>query len=602
MTMKKDFLPISSEDLARKCWKELDIIIVTGDSYVAHPSYGASVIGRVLEDAGFRVGIIAQPDWRKVDDFKRLGRPRLFFAVTSGNLDSMVANYTANKRSRRQDDYSPGGRTNLRPDRAVIVYTNRVKEAFPDTLVVIGWIEASLRRLAHYDYWSNTVRRAILTDAKADILIYGMAETQIIEIANGARDGVAGTAGMRNSIDDIKGCITLPSFEDVRDDKNKLNQAIMTIHRESDPFRGNTLAQRHGERFVVQFPPAMPLEEKELDRIYSLDYARSWHPIYERDGGVPGFETVRLSIQSHRGCPGSCTFCSLSLHQGRILQSRSEGSILDEIKKLSKEDYFKGTVTDIGGPTANLYKTTCGLWKGTGACVKKDCLFPRKCERLLLGYPELTALLKRARAVPKVKHVFIGSGFRHDLLVDGYSDSLLEELCGHHVSGQMKIAPEHTSNPVLRLMRKPSFDIYERFVSRFDSVNKKVRKEQYLVNYFIIGHPGCALKDALNLAIYLIKHRMRPEQVQDFIPLPLTIAGAMYYTEKDSFTGRAIYVAKTLKERKMQRALVQYYQPQNKALVLEALRLLDRMDLKGLFAGKGKRWNIQKEESTEYLY
>ncbi len=572
--MDKQFLPVSKSDLAKRGWKELDVIIITGDAYVDHPSYGASVIGRVLDDAGFKTGVIAQPDWRKIDDFKRLGRPRLFFAITAGNLDSMVANYTANKRLRQKDDYSPGGRPGLRPDRATIVYTNRVREAFPDAMVVIGGVEASLRRFAHYDYWSDSVRRSILVDAKADILIYGMAERQILEIAEGKLRPIRGTAVIEKETRLLKDYLLLPSFDEVRDDKEKFNLAIKTIFREADPFRGKTLVQRHGGRFVVQFPPVLPLAEEELDKIYRLNYARNWHPSYDKDGGVPGFETVRFSVISHRGCPGECSFCSLSLHQGRIIQSRSQSSIMEEIKTLSKEEYFKGTVTDIGGPTANLYKAACRMWRGAGACPDKNCLIPKKCEKFDLGYNEVLDLLKNAQKIPKVKHIFIGSGFRHDLLVDGYSDEFLKKLCAEHISGRMKVAPEHCAAPVLALMKKPAFDAYEKFVHRFGRMNRKLHKEQYLVNYFIIGHPGCTLKDTLDLSGYLIKHHIRPEQVQDFIPLPLTISGAMYYTEKDPWTGMPIYVAKDMKERKMQRALIQYYQPQNKKLIRDALRRL----------------------------
>ena len=586
--MNKEFLPISKSDLDKRGWGEPDIVIITGDAYVDHPSYGTAVIGRVLEDAGFKVGIIAQPDWRRIDDFVKLGKPRLFFGITAGNLDSMVANYTANRRPRKADDFSPGGKIGLRPDRAAIVYTNRVKEAFPDTPIAVGGIEASLRRFAHYDYWSDSVRRSILADSKADILVYGMGEAQILEIARRLNkketiEQIPGTVIMSKTISDLKGYIMLPSFEEASGDNAKFNHAIKTIFQEADPFRGKTLVQAHGDRFVVQFPPVPPLKENELDRIYLLNYARNWHPIYEAEGGVPGFETVRFSIISHRGCPGECTFCSLSLHQGRIVESRSEASILEEIKRLSQEKLFKGTLTDIGGPTANLYKTSCKLWKGAGACKNRPCLIPKKCEKLKLGYNEMLRLLAKAKQRPGVKHVFIGSGFRHDLLVEGYSDEFLKTLCASHISGQMKVAPEHCSRGVLTLMKKPLFETYEKFVYRFKAVNKQLGKKQYLVNYFIVGHPGCTLKDALALSCYLIKHHLRPEQVQDFIPLPLTISGAMYYTETDPFTARPLYVAKLDSQRKMQRALIQYYQPKNKRLIAEALKKLGRMDLRRLF-------------------
>ncbi len=582
------FLPISGADLKERGWDGLDIILITGDAYVDHPSYGAAVIGRVLEDAGFKVGIIAQPDYKKPDDFLKLGRPRLFFGITSGNLDSMVANYTANKRPRKKDEYSPAGAIGLRPDRATIVYCNKVREAFAAAPIVIGGMEASLRRLGYYDYWANDVKRSILLDSKADILVYGMGERQVLEIARRVNagedikkiDNIPGTVVVRNSIDTLQNYTAIPSFEEIREDKDKFSQAFREIYRQGDPFKGKTIVQKHGDRFVIQFPPALPLTTRELDRIALLNYARNWHPVYDKKGGVPGFETVRFSIISNRGCCGECSFCSLYFHQGRIVQSRSAESILKEIEILAKQKDFKGTITDIGGPTANLYKAECKFWNKEGACENKKCLMPVKCANLKLGYEEALKLLEKARNVPNVKHIFIGSGLRYDLLTDNYADEYLDTLCKYHISGRLKVAPEHTIGTILELMNKPSFKTYEDFKKKFESINKRLNKEQYLVNYFISSHPGSSLKEALELSLYLLNKRVHPEQIQDFIPLPLTASGCMYYTKKDPFTARSVYVAETFSERKMQRALIQYKNPKNKKLILKALKSLGRLDEK----------------------
>jgi len=588
-----EFLPISKKDMERRGWQELDVILVTGDAYVDHPSYGAGLIGRVLEDAGFKVGIIAQPDWRRPDDFKKLGRPGLFFGVTAGNLDSMVANYTANKKRRSADDYSPGGKSGLRPDRPVIVYTNRVKEAFPNVPVVIGGIEASLRRLAHYDYWAEAVRRSILLDSKADILVYGMGEKQILEIAarsqasgmKNSLDGIKGTVVVKNDIGGIKDCISIPSFEEVAASKEKFNRAYKTIYSEFDPLRGRTLLQRHDKRFIVQYPPASPMTTEEMDKICGLSYMRRWHPTYDKEGGVPGFETIKFSITSHRGCPGACNFCSLYLHQGRIVQSRSPASIVREAKILADRDDFRGTITDIGGPTANMYQAACRVWDREGACRGKNCLTPARCGNLDLGYEKTLKLWDEVKKVPKVKHIFIGSGVRYDLLTGKDSDSYLKALCAGHVSGRLKVAPEHSDHYVLAMMNKPSFDIYEKFARRFDEMNASLNKKQYLVNYFISAHPGAGLEEALNLALALKLRHIHPEQIQDFIPLPMTLSGCMYHTETDPFTGKKIYVAKGLRERKLQRALLQYKQPKSRKYIIEALRKLGKLHLKGRLLG-----------------
>ncbi|MEI8175376.1 MAG: YgiQ family radical SAM protein [Candidatus Omnitrophota bacterium] len=587
----KKFLPISRNDLKERGISQLDIILITGDAYCDHPSYGAAVIGRVLEDAGFTVGVIAQPDWRSTRDFMRLGRPRLFFGITAGNLDSMVANYTANKRPREGDEYSPGGVAGLRPDRALIKYANMVRQAFENAPIVIGGLEASLRRFAHYDYWDNAPRRSILLDAKADVLVYGMGERQVVEIArrlnNGASikeiDGIKGTVVARGAAAIPEVYNALPSFEEVAADTDAFNRAFREIYRESDPFRGKTLVQKHGSRSIVAFPPAEPLSTAEFDRVAALAYVRAQHPSYEALGGIPGYAMATASVIATRGCCGECAFCSLYFHQGRIVQSRSRESVLAEIDRIAADKHFTGTITDIGGPTANLYGARCKLWKTAGACKDKKCLMPEKCRHLELGFDELVRLLADARTRPGVRHVFLSSGLRYDLLLDAYSDRFLGELCAHHVSGQLKVAPEHIAPHVLALMNKPSAGAYEAFEKRFYSCSKKIGKEQYLVNYLISGHPGSTLKDALELSLYLMEHKIHPEQVQDFIPLPLTTAGCMYYTEKDPFTGAKVYVAKTFTERKMQRALIQYKNPGSKALILDALRVLGRMDLKKRF-------------------
>jgi len=585
------FLPISREDLQKRGWGDLDVILVTADAYVDHPTYGAALIGRVLEDAGFKVGIIAQPDAKNLDDFKSLGRPNLFFAVTAGNLDSMVANYTANKKLRRSDDYSAGGKPFKRPDRASIIYTNKIREAFPGAVVVLGGMEASMRRLGHYDYWSDTVRRSILLDAKADILVYGMGETQVLEIAGRLKrgegkkglDGIKGTVIIKNSIDGIKDSVEIPSFEEIAVDKDRFIHAFKKIYSESDPYRGRTIIQKHGQRYIIQFPPALPLTAEEMDKIYSFDYARAWHPIYDKEGGVPGFEMVRFSVTSHRGCPGGCHFCSLYLHQGRIVQSRDLESILKEIMRLTALKDFGGTITDIGGPTANLYMAKCKFWRRGGACKDKSCLVPSRCKNLKLGYDETMALWDECEKVPDVKHVFIGSGVRYDLLVDESSDEYLRRLSARHVSGRLKVAPEYCGDSILKLMNKPSFKTYEKFVDRYNRANLRAGKSQFLVNYFLSAHPGTTLRDALNLALVLMNKGIHPEQIQDFLPLPMTASGCMYYTGKDISTGRAIYVAKGQRQRKLQRALIQYSQPQNKRYVIEALTILNRLDLKKKF-------------------
>ncbi len=543
-------------------WDALDVILVSGDAYVDHPSYGTAVIGRVLEAAGLRVGVIAQPDWRSTGDFSGLGIPKLFVGITGGNLDSMVSNYTSHKKPRLRDAYSPGGRAGLRPDRAAIVYANRAREAFGRIPVVLGGIEASLRRLAHYDWWDNRVRRSLLLDAKADILVYGMGEAQVLEIASRLDRrtdlaGIPGTVIVQGASPSPAGSLEIPSYEEVRDNKDAFNKAFRLIAQNQDPFRGKALLQRHGDRFVLQFPPARPLTENDLDAIYRLPYVRMPHPSYEKEGGVPGFETTRFSVVSHRGCCGSCSFCSLSMHQGRIIQSRSVQSVLEEARAVSEMKGFRGTITDVGGPTANLYRARCARWAKEGGCDDRDCLVPEKCKALKLGYRDAIRLYRAILSLPKVKHMFLESGLRYDLLVHDEAGDYFEHICRYHVGGRMKVAPEHAANSVLGLMNKPDFQVYERFVQRFRELREKTGKDVYLVNYFISSHPGATLKDEEDLASYLKRRHMRPEQVQDFTPLPMTLSACMYHTEKHPLTGERMHVAKSFRERKIHRAIIQ---------------------------------------------
>jgi uncharacterized radical SAM protein YgiQ len=578
---------MTRKEMEQRGWGELDILLITGDAYIDHPSYGTAVIGRVLEAEGFRVGVVAQPDWKSTEDFKRLGRPRLFVGITAGNLDSMVSNHTSHKRPRQKDAYSPEGRPGLRPDRATIVYANRVREVFGRASIVIGGIEASLRRLAHYDWWDNAVRRSILLDAKADILVYGMGEIQIREIARRIEKGedlagIRGTVIVRKDFDHSpEEVVAVPSYEEVQESKERFNEAFKTILQNQNPVKGKVLLQRHADRMVIHFPPPAPLTEHEIDGIYELPYRRLPHPAYDREGAVPGFETVRFSVVSHRGCCGSCSFCSLSMHQGRIIQSRSARSILKEVQHLTHLKEFHGTISDVGGPTVNLYAARCATWGKDGGCGTRDCLAPSKCPQLKLGYGEAMELYKEIMKVPGVKHMFLESGLRHDLLVDRESDEYLEYICRNHVSGRMKVAPEHAAGKVLQMMNKPAFAVYERFEKRFKELQKRIGKDQYLINYFISAHPGATLRHEEELAAHLKSRGMKPEQIQDFTPLPMTSASCMYYTGKHPVTGEELYVARSFQERKMHRALIQYGNPDNKERVRRAGVVLNK-------GGKGK--------------
>jgi uncharacterized radical SAM protein YgiQ len=573
---------MSRAEMTIRGWDRCDVILVTGDAYVDHPSYGVALIARVLESKGWRVGIVAQPDWRNLDDFHQLGEPRLFFGVTGGNVDSLVANLSSSKRRRKTDEYAPGDRAGLRPDRATIVYANRLREAYPAVPIVLGGLEASLRRLAHYDFWDDKVRRSVLLDARADILVYGMGERPVVEIA--ARldrgenlDGIPGTVVVRSAAEVPAGAVVLPACELVATDKVAYGEAFRLSYANMDPGTARTLVQAHGDRVVIQQPPAATLATAELDALHALPFARRWHPRYDAQGGIRAFETVRHSIISHRGCCGECSFCAITYHQGRIVQSRSEASVLDEVRVVAAQPEFRGTITDIGGPTANLHAAHCKRWDRDRTCAHRRCLVPEKCPNLELGYNDCIQLYRKAAKVPGVKHVFLGSGLRHDLLTGPAADAYLRQICAHQVSGLLKVAPEHCDDGVLRLMNKPRFSVYEDFVKRFKAAAKFVGKDIYIVNYFITSHPGATLRENLKLALYLAKRRIRPEQIQDFIPVPGTLATCMYHTGRDPFTGKPVYVARSEKERRQQRAMVQYEQPRNRELLVEALTELDSL-------------------------
>ncbi|MFC1485001.1 YgiQ family radical SAM protein, partial [bacterium] len=577
--MSCNFLPMTKKEMTAKGWDHLDVIIITGDPYIDHHANGAAVIGRILESAGYRVGIIARPDWRQNDDFMKLGEPRLFFAVSSGGMDSMVCNYTANKKPRK----SLQGQ---KPDRAVIAYTNKIKENFKNIPIIIGGIEASMRRLAHYDYWDNKVRRSLLLDSKADILVYGMGDRQIVEIAKRLDSGepVKNITNIRGTVVLANNCLTsdfymLPSYEEIIHDKENFNKSFALFYNEQEPNSAKPLVQKYGNRFIIHNPPNFPLEPSELDKIFELPYQNTWHPFYDRQGGIKNFESVKFSITASVGCPGECSFCSISIHQGRIVQSRTLESIYRQAKKLTQMPDFRGTITDIGGATANLYLSKCEKWNSGIFCKNKNCLIPTKCKNLKLGYDECIDLYKKILDIPKVKHVFIGSGLRYDLLIDEESQEYLEQICRHHISGRMKIAPEHTVEKVLKFMGKPSFDIYKKFVKRFNKVVAKMKKPIFLVNYFIVSHPGSDLNDALNLGLYCVNNKIHPEQIQDFIPLPMSIASCMYYTGFHPLTREKVYAPKDIEERNMQRALVQYRNNGSKKFVIRALKRLGKFYL-----------------------
>ncbi|MBO5008040.1 MAG: YgiQ family radical SAM protein [Clostridia bacterium] len=582
------FLPVCREDMEKLNIKQLDFVYVSGDAYVDHPSFGHAIISRVLVSHGYTVGIIPQPSWKDAEEFKKLGRPKYAFLVSAGNIDSMVNRYTVNKKVRSQDSYSPGGKAGLRPDRATIVYCNRIREAYPGIPMIIGGIEASLRRFAHYDYWDNKVRRSILLDTRANVLIYGMGEKAIIELADALKEGknlsdtnVDGCCYVRKSLDGMDNYIEIPSCEEVQSDKRKYAEATKTQFDHQDPIRSKALVQKHYDRYLVQNKPMMPLNTKELDAVYALPYMRTWHPMYDEAGGVPAIEEVKFSITNNRGCYGQCNFCALTFHQGRIVQSRSEKSVINEAKKMTWDPDFKGYIHDVGGPTANFYGPGCDKQMETGTCKSKRCLYPKPCPNLKITHKRYLELLRKLRAIPGIKKVFIRSGIRYDYLIADKDDEFFRELLEHHVSGQLKVAPEHISDNVLKHMGKPGRKVYDRFSEKFYRINDELGKKQFLVPYLMSSHPGSTLNDAIELALYIKKHNLHPEQVQDFYPTPFTISTCMFYTGLDPFTMKEVYVPRDMEEKRMQRALLQFRVPDNIPLVIKALKKAGREDLIG---------------------
>ena len=582
------FLPICRRDMEERGWRELDFVFISGDAYVDHPSFGPAIICRLLEKHGYKVGIIPQPDWHTTKDFDRLGKPRLGFLVSAGNMDSLLNKFTAAKKVRHEDAYSPGGQAGHRPERATIVYCNRLRELYPDVPIIIGGIEASLRRMAHYDYWSNAIRRSILVDSQADLLIYGMGERAILEIAADLQQGVEvaniqdvhGTCYRVPNKDYAWDYIELPSFEAVRKDKKTFAEAFKIEYLEQDPIRGRKLLQQNDEWCVVQNPPAMPLSEEQMDEVYDLPYMRTYHPIYEKAGGVPAIKEVQFSLVSQRGCFGGCNFCAIISHEGRIIQRRSHASLIREAKILTHMKGFKGYIHDVGGPTANFRRTSCDGQLKRGTCRGKPCLSPEPCKLLVADHSDYIKLLRELRSLPGVKKVFVRSGIRFDYLLLA-KDDFLYELCKYHVSGQLKIAPEHISDRVTRLMGKSNRAVYLRFVEKFRRMNERLGKKQYLVPYFMSSHPGSELSDAVELAEFIRDMGYHPQQVQDFIPTPGTLSTCMWYTGIDPMTGEKVYSAKSYEEKRMQRALMQYWLPKNHEIVRKALHLAHREDLIG---------------------
>ncbi|WP_238899282.1 YgiQ family radical SAM protein [Clostridium sp. YIM B02500] len=589
MKLCKEFLPISKEDLKKRKIDQLDFIIVSGDAYVDHPSFGTAIIGRTLEAQGFNVGIIAQPNWNSSEDFKKLGKPKYGFLVNSGNIDSMVNHYTAAKKTRREDLYSPGGEAGHRPDRSIIVYCNRIREAYKDAAIAIGGIEASLRRFAHYDYWDNKVRRSILVDSKADLLMYGMGEKTVVQIAELLRYGaniknitsVRGTCYLTKDISNIKNTVIVPSFDEVSTDKEAYGEAYKLEYYEQDSINGRTIIQQYGDRYLVQNPPQENLTQEEMDMTYDLPYTRTYHPIYEEKGGIPAIQEVKFSITSHRGCFGSCSFCALTFHQGRVIQNRGQESIIDEAKLLTTLPDFKGYIHDIGGPTANFRHRACKKQIEHGTCKNKQCMFPSPCKNLIIDHTEYLSLLKKVRKLPGIKKVFIRSGLRYDYLIHDKNDAFFKELCEHHISGQLKVAPEHVVPKVLNQMGKPTREVYDKFVNKYFQINKQIDKKQFLVPYLMSSHPGSDLNAAIDLALYIKEMGYTPEQVQDFYPTPGSLSTTMYYTGFNPITGEKVYIPKTPEEKEMQRALIQFAVPKNYQKVKKALLKAHREDLIG---------------------
>lgn len=604
----RDFLPISKADMERRGWEQCDFVYVIGDAYVDHPSFGHAIISRILESAGYKVGIISQPDWKNPQSITILGRPRLGFLVTGGNMDSMVNHYSVSKKHRKADAFTPGGAIGKRPDYATVVYCNLIRRVYKDIPILIGGIEASLRRMAHYDYWSDKLKRSILLDSQADLLMYGMGERSVVEVADALDSGlkpqditfVDGTVYRATQVDLMVPYLTLPSYQELCEDKRKYAQSFYTQYCNTDPFSGKTLVEPYGPKeYVIQNPAQKPLSQSEMDRVYGLPYMRTYHPSYEAAGGVPAIEEVRFSLVSCRGCFGGCSFCALTFHQGRIIQTRSHESILSEAQQMVWEPDFKGYIHDVGGPTANFRHPSCQKQLTKGVCPTKQCLFPRPCKNLVADHRDYLSLLRKLRNIPGVKKVFIRSGIRFDYLLADSDDTFFKELVQHHVSGQLKVAPEHIADPVLEKMGKPPRAVYDKFLAKYKKLNEQFGLKQYVVPYLMSSHPGSTLKEAVALAEYLRDLGYMPEQVQDFYPTPSTLSTAMYYTGLDPRTMKPVYVPTNPHEKAMQRALIQYRNPKNYMLVHEALVQAGRTDLIGydkhcLIRPKSGQWSGKK--------
>ena len=588
--MIHDYLPVCREDMDRRGWDACDFVYVSGDAYVDHPSFGPAIISRLLEARGYKVGIIAQPDWKNPESIQILGKPRLGFLVSAGNMDSMVNHYSVSKKRRQQDSYTPGGVMGKRPDYATVVYCNLIRSVYKDAAIIIGGIEASLRRLAHYDYWSNKLKRSILLDSQADLISYGMGEHSIVEVADALNSGIDikditfidGTVFKTRNLDIVYDYKMLPDYQELKDDKKVYAQSFFVQYSNTDPVLGKRLVEPYyGKEFVVQNPPAKPLTQEEMDEVYALPYMRNYHPCYEAEGGIPAIREIKFSLISNRGCFGACSFCALTFHQGRIIQARSHESLVEEAKLLTEEPDFKGYIHDVGGPTANFRFPACEKQLTKGACPNRQCLFPEPCKNIRADHSDYISLLRKLRAIPKVKKVFIRSGIRFDYVLADKNRAFLRELCEYHVSGQLKVAPEHVADAVLKRMGKPKNSVYMQFVKEYKDMNKKIGKEQYLVPYLMSSHPGSTLKEAVELAEYLRDLGYMPEQVQDFYPTPSTLSTCMYYTGLDPRTMEEVYTPHNPHEKAMQRALIQYRNPKNYDLVKEALIKAGRTDLIG---------------------
>ncbi len=600
------FLPISKEDLIERGISQLDFVYVIGDAYVDHPSFGHAIISRILESHGYSVGIISQPDWKDEKSIAVLGRPRLAFLVSAGNMDSMVNHYFVSKKHRPADAYTPGGEVGKRPDYASVVYGNLIRQTFKDVPVILGGVESSLRRLAHYDYWSGRLKRSVLLDSQADLISYGMGERSIVEIADALNSGIAvkditfiaGTVYKTKDISGIYDSLQLPSYDEMRSKPAAYADSFCKQYQNTDSFNGKYLIEPYPNNvYVVQNPPAKPLSTEEMDAVYDLPYQRTYHPSYEEKGGVPAISEIKFSLISSRGCFGGCNFCALTFHQGRIVQARSHDSILKEAVQMTKEEGFKGYIHDVGGPTANFRHPSCAKQMQMGVCKNKQCLFPKPCGNLTVNHSDYLELLQKLRAIPGVKKVFIRSGIRFDYLLEDKDNAFFTELVEHHVSGQLKVAPEHISDAVLSKMGKPSNKVYELFVKKYNEINEKLGKKQFLVPYLMSSHPGSTLKEAVELAEYLRDLGYMPEQVQDFYPTPSTISTVMYYTGIDPISKKKVYVCNNPHEKAMQRALIQYRNPKNYDLVYEALTKAGREDLIGF----GKKCLIRPKNKTEYV-